>query len=246
MKRVLILGGAGHIGAEISFQLASEGYRVGICYKGNEARADALVQSISEKGQSAEKFFVDILSEESIVSTINSFTEGGQEALDGLVNSAGMNFPTDFEQIERLDWDKVVGVNLTGAFLVTKLALPALRLSICPAIVHIGSISGQIGGPRTAHYAASKAGLFALSHLVARYGAPDGIRCNVVSPGYIESEMAQIGAQSPEVQEIISRIPLKRLGQAVDVAHAVSFLISPKSGYITGQTLNVNGGLLLS
>jgi 3-oxoacyl-[acyl-carrier protein] reductase len=122
-------------------------------------------------------------------------------------------------------------------------ALPALRRRGGGSIINIGSVSGQYGGPRTAHYAASKAGLISLGQVVARFGARDHIRCNTVAAGLIQSEMGGAGLQAPAVQKAAENILLGHLGTAEDVAQAVVFLASDASSYITAQTINVNGGL---
>ena len=121
--------------------------------------------------------------------------------------------------------------------------MPALRRRGGGCIINIGSVSGQYGGPRTAHYAASKAGLISLGQVIARVGAKDKIRCNTVAAGLIASEMAAAGMQAGAVAKAVESILLRRLGTAEEVADAVVFLASDASRYITAQTLNVNGGL---
>ena len=163
--------------------------------------------------------------------------------IDVLVNNAGINKPVDFDQIQEGDWDQILGVNLKGPFICIQEALSALRRRPHSSIINIGSVSGQYGGPRTAHYAASKAGLISLGQVVARFVAKDGIRCNTVAAGIIASEMAEEAMSSQVVQRAAEGILLGRPGAPEDVAQAVVFLASEGSVYITGQTLNVNGGL---
>jgi 3-oxoacyl-[acyl-carrier protein] reductase len=160
-----------------------------------------------------------------------------------LVNNAGINKPTDFDQISAADWDEIVAANLKGPFLVSQAFLPLLKSAGGGAMVHIGSVSGQYGGPRTAHYAASKAGLISLSQVIARFGASYNVRSNVVAAGMIASEMAAGGLQAASVQKAAENILLRRMGRPEEVADAVIFLASEASSYITAQTLNVNGGL---
>ena len=160
-----------------------------------------------------------------------------------LVNNAGINKPTDFDQISDGDWDTILNVNLAGPFRVSQVFLPLLQAAGGGAITHIGSVSGQYGGPRTAHYAASKAGLVSLAQVIARFGAPHGVRSNTVAAGLIASDMAAAGMASPAVQKAAETIILKRLGTPQEVADAVVFLSSDAASYITAQTLNVNGGL---
>ena len=160
-----------------------------------------------------------------------------------LVNNAGVNKPTDFDQIQDGDWDFILDTNLKGPFLVAQAFLPLLKQANGASVIHIGSVSGQYGGPRTAHYAASKAGLISLSQVLARFGAPHAIRSNVVAAGLIASEMAAGGLQAASVQKAAENILLKRMGTPQEVGDAVAFLASDASSYITAQTINVNGGL---
>jgi len=160
---------------------------------------------------------------------------------DILVNNAGINKPTDFDQVTDADWDAIVDSNLKGPFVVTQVFLPLMNKG--GAISHIGSVSGQYGGPRTVHYAASKAGLISLSQVVARFAAANGIRSNVVAAGMIASDMGAAGLAAASVQKAAETILLKRLGTTQEVADAVVFLSSEAASYITAQTINVNGGL---
>jgi len=160
-----------------------------------------------------------------------------------LVNNAGINKPTDFDQVTDADWDEILGVNLKGPFAVSQEALPFLKRACGGSIVMIGSVSGQYGGPRTAHYAASKAGLISLAQVIARFGAKHNIRCNTLAAGLIQSEMAAQGLVNAAVQSAAQNIILGRMGTTDEVADAVVFLASDASRYITAQTLNVNGGL---
>ena len=160
-----------------------------------------------------------------------------------LVNNAGINKPTDFDKVEDADWDLIVDTNLKGPFVCAQVFLPLLAEAGGGSIVHIGSVSGQYGGPRTAHYAASKAGLISLAQVIARFGAASGVRSNVVAAGLIASDMGNAGLQAASVQKAAEGIILKRLGRTDEVADAVVFLASDASSYITAQTLNVNGGL---
>jgi len=160
-----------------------------------------------------------------------------------LVNNAGINKPTDFDSITTEDWDQIMAVNLKGPFLCIQRCLPLLRAAHGACIINIGSVSGQYGGPRTAHYAASKAGLISLGQVAARFGAPDGIRVNTLAVGLVASEMAAAGLQGASVQKAAENILLKRMGSVEEVAAAAAFLASDESSYMTAQTINVNGGL---
>ena len=141
------------------------------------------------------------------------------------------------------EWDEVLDVNLKGVFICTQEALPLLKKSDGGSIINIGSVSGQYGGPRTPHYAASKAGLISLSQVIARFVAKDNIRCNTVAAGLIETSMAKDGLKSDIVKKISEGIMMNRLGSSKEVADVVVFLASDQSSYITAQTINVNGGI---
>ena len=163
--------------------------------------------------------------------------------VDVLVNNAGINKPEDFDKITDSDWDEIISVNLKGPFITTQEVFPLLRQSKSASIINIGSVSGQYGGPRTAHYAVSKAGLISLGQVIARFGSNSNIRCNTIAAGLIASDMGDEGMKSPIVAKAAEAIILKRFGTFHEVAKTAVFLASDDSSYITAQTINVNGGL---
>lgn len=239
---VLVTGGGRGIGRAISSRLAEAGAGVAIGYQSNAREAAVTASDITAKGGRA--IIVEMaVTDRGAIDAAMDKAEAAFGRLRGLVNNAGINKPTDFDQVTDADWDEIVSVNLKGPFICSQLALPRLEVAGGGAIVHTGSVSGQYGGPRTAHYAASKAGLISLSQVIARFGASKGIRSNVVAAGLIQSDMAAAGMAAPAVQKAAEAIVLKRLGAAAEVADAVAFLLSDASSYITAQTLNVNGGL---
>jgi 3-oxoacyl-[acyl-carrier protein] reductase len=241
-RAVLVTGGGRGIGRAISLRLAEAGARVAIGYTAHRDAAAATMQDIiAADGQA---IIVEIeTTDRNQVAPALSDVERLLGPLRGLVNNAGINNPTDFDQVTDADWDKILDVNLKGPFICSQLAMPKLEAAGGGAIVHIGSVSGQYGGPRTAHYAASKAGLISLSQVIARFGAPKGVRSNVVAAGMIQSDMAASGLAAASVQKAAESILLKRMGSGAEVADAVAYLLSDASSYVTAQTLNVNGGL---
>jgi NAD(P)-dependent dehydrogenase (short-subunit alcohol dehydrogenase family) len=241
-KIAMVTGGGRGIGRAISLALAKEGATVVLTYREQRAAADEVVRQIEQSAGCAVAIKMDVRSRESIRAAIAQ-VESSFGGLDILVNNAGANRPTDFDEIVEADWDEIMAVNLKGPFLCAQEVLPALRRRGGGSIVNIGSVSGQYGGPRTAHYAASKAGLISLGQVIARFAAKDNIRCNTVAAGLIESEMATTGLQSEAVKRAAASILLGRLGTPDEVARAVVFLASDASSYITAQTINVNGGL---
>jgi 3-oxoacyl-[acyl-carrier protein] reductase len=238
-KVALVTGGSRGIGRGIAQTLADAGASVALTYRERADEAAAVVAALPQPGLALQ---ADVRDRASVRAAIAA-TESELGPLSVLVANAGINKPTDFDQVTDEDWDEILDVNLRGPFVCAQEALPALRRAGGGSIVMIGSVSGQYGGPRTAHYAASKAGLISLAQVVARFGAKDGIRCNTVAAGLIESEMGQSGLAAPSVQAAASGIVLGRLGTPAEVANAVVFLASDASSYVTAQTLNVNGGL---
>lgn len=242
----LVTGGSRGLGAAIAKALAKAGGSVILTYQSHDDTAQEVVATIEATGGIARAAHLEVTSRESIADLAVEI-EADHGALCVLINNAGINKPTDFDQIQEADWDEILAVNLKGPFLVTQGLLPLLRKGAArhgdASVVHIGSVSGQYGGPRTAHYAASKAGLISLSQVIARFAAESGIRSNTLAGGLVQSDMGAAGLTSPTVQKAAETILLKRLGTPAEIAEAALFLASPAASYITGQTLNVNGGL---
>ena len=240
-KCAVVTGGSRGIGRAIAFGLAEAGADVLVTYREKAAEAEAVVRDIEAKGRRAKAVRMEVTDRVSVEAAAQTAERFG--AISILVNNAGINKPTDFDQISDADWDMILAANLKGPFLAAQAFLPLLKKAGGGAMVHIGSVSGQYGGPRTAHYAASKAGLISLAQVIARFGAAHNIRSNVVAAGMIASDMAAGGLQAVSVQKAAENILLRRMGRPEEVADAVVFLASDAASYITAQTLNVNGGL---
>lgn len=238
-KSIFVTGGSRGIGAAIVRQCVEAGANVTFTYQASHSKAMQLVEELGSKVLALQ---MEVTDRNSVRAALNRAYEHFG-SIDGLVNNAGINKPCDFDKLTDDDWDNILSVNLKGPFICSQEALEFLEKSEHPSIVHIGSVSGQFGGPRTAHYAASKAGLISLSQVIARFGAPKGVRSNTVAAGYIESEMAASGLASASVAKVAEGTILKRQGKVNEVADSVVYLLSEKSSYITAQTLNVNGGL---
>ena len=241
-KTCLVTGGSRGIGRSIVERLSNDGAHIIFTYAQDKGAAENLIKGLAEINPNIQAFQMDVSNRESVKNVISSISEINTH-IDVLVNNAGINKPEDFDKITDDDWDDVVNVNLKGPFIVTQEALPLLKKSNSVSVINIGSVSGQYGGPRTAHYAVSKAGLISLGQVIARFGAEFNIRCNTISAGLISSEMANAGMQSAAVVQASENIILKRFGEQKEVADVVSFLASDDSSYITAQTINVNGGL---
>jgi len=241
-KICFVTGGSRGIGRAISLAMAKAGATVAFTYTQNEAAALQVVETISSTGSKAIAVQMNVCDRISVRNGI-ARAEAELGGLDILVNNAGINKPTDFDQITDADWDEILSVNLKGPFICAQEVLPAMRRRGGGSIINIGSVSGQYGGPRTAHYAASKAGLISLAQVIARFGAKHNIRCNTLAAGLISSEMAAAGMQSAAVSKSAEAILLGRLGTPEEVGQVAVFLASTASSYITAQTINVNGGL---
>lgn len=241
-KVAIVTGSARGIGLAIGQELAKAGARVALV----DLKADLAKQAATQlrgAGYEAIAVAADVSDEAQVRAMAQqAFDRWGK--VDILVNNAGICPVTPFEEITVEEWDLVLGVNLKGAFLCSKAVAPIMRKQHSGKIINIASSAGQMGGLAVGlHYSASKAGMFGLTKGLARILAPD-IQVNAVSPGTTESEMTS-GWDQAATDSIVSKIPAGRLGRPVDVAAAVLFLASDVTEFITGQTLSVNGGLLM-
>ncbi|WP_432738063.1 SDR family NAD(P)-dependent oxidoreductase [Maridesulfovibrio sp. FT414] len=241
-KTALVTGGGRGIGKAICRRLAEHGAEVILTWVSDKSSAEENVQAILATGGKARCIQLEV-SEEASVNSVVADIESKEGKLDILVNNAGINNPNDFDKITSDEWDRILGVNLKGPFLCTQKCLELLKKGQGASVINLGSVSGQYGGPRTAHYAASKAGLISLGQVIARFGAQWGIRCNTIAAGLIASEMADAGLKNPAVQKAAENVLMKRFGSTDEVADVVLYLASDESSYITAQTINVNGGL---
>ncbi len=240
-KNAVVTGGSRGIGRAIALGLAEAGADVILTFREKREEAGAVVKQIEGMGRRALALQMDVTDRAGVEAVARDARGFGPVSI--LVNNAGINKPTDFDQVSDADWDFILSTNLRGPFVCAQAFLPLIAEAGGGSIVHIGSVSGQYGGPRTAHYAASKAGLISLAQVVARFGAPHGVRSNTVAAGLIASDMAAAGMAAASVQKAAENIILKRMGRTSEVADAVVFLASDASSYITAQTINVNGGL---
>jgi 3-oxoacyl-[acyl-carrier protein] reductase len=241
-KNAFVTGASRGIGRAIAIGLAQAGANVAITYRTQKEESDKVCDEIKTAGRHALALQMDVAKRDSVEAAARD-ARSALGPIQVLINNAGINKPTDFDKVTDRDWDDILSTNLKGPFICAQIFLPLLAEAGGGSIVHIGSVSGQYGGPRTAHYAASKAGLISLAQVIARFGAQYGVRSNTVAAGLIASDMASAGLAAQSVQKAAENILLKRMGTTQDVADAVVFLASDASSYITAQTLNVNGGL---
>ncbi|NCN40988.1 3-oxoacyl-[acyl-carrier-protein] reductase [bacterium] len=240
-KKVLVTGGSRGIGRGIVEELAQHGARVAFTYTSNPAPAEELVKSLSGEGHLAVK--MDVRSQDSVSAGMAQVLEsfGG---LDGLVNNAGITKDQLVMRMSEEDFKEVIDTNLLGTFLCSKAVLKPMMKQRSGSIVNLSSVVAQMGNPGQANYVASKAGIEGLTRSMALEIASRKIRVNAVAPGFIATDMTEKLTQDQK-DRIISNIPLASLGEPKDIAGAVAYLLSDMSRYITGQVLQVNGGLYL-
>jgi 3-oxoacyl-[acyl-carrier protein] reductase len=238
----LVTGASQGIGHACALALAGQGASVAVAAR-NQQKLDELVAQIAATGGKAAAFVMDVADEEQIKSGIKSaVSQFGK--IDILVNNAGITRDQLVMRMKRADWDAVLNINLTSAYLCIQQVIGSMLKQRWGRIINITSIFGQMGQAGQANYAASKAGLVGLTMAMAREVASRNITCNAVAPGFIETGMT--AALSEEFkQTAVKMIPLGRVGTTEDVASAVSFLASDEASYITGHVLNVNGGMLM-
>lgn len=240
-KCIVVTGSSRGIGAGIAKTLAAQGARVAVTYSSNAQSAEKIMSELPGEGHmlvglnvgdaaSVEKGFAEILA------------KFGR--IDGLVNNAGITRDQLLMRMKDEEFDAVITTNLKGAYLCSKAVMRPMLKARAGSIVNISSVVGQMGNPGQSNYSASKAGLEGFSRSLAQEVASRGIRVNAVAPGFIVTDMTD-ALDEKQKAAIESRIPLQRLGSVEDVAQAVAFLLSDHSVYITGQVLQVNGGLYM-
>ena len=234
----IITGGARGIGRAIAEAFAAEGARLALA----DVDRAALEAAAGDLGALAVP--TDVSDEEAVRAMVEA-TVRRYGRIDILVNNAGICPLTQFESISHAEWDRVLAINLTGAFLCCQAAAPHMRDAGYGRIINISSVAGKMGGVTVGvHYAVSKAGLLGLTWSLARLYAPFGITANAITPVTVETDLTR--DWPPEILEQLRRsIPLGRLARVADVASAAVFLASEQSGFITGEVLDVNGGFLM-
>jgi 3-oxoacyl-[acyl-carrier protein] reductase len=240
-KVAVITGGSRGIGQAIAISFAERGADIALIYSGNAQKAGQTLDEIKQLGAKAKAYQCDVSeyneTYNTVVQILNDFG-----TIDILVNNAGITIDKLVLTMTEQDFCRVLDVNLKGAFNMIKHVCPIMAKKRYGKIINISSISGIMGNIGQANYSASKAGLIGLSKTIAKEYASRNIRCNVIAPGFINTDMTQ--NLSDQIKEqVLSAIPLKRMGEPQEVASLAVFLASEYSDYITGEVIKVDGGL---
>lgn len=242
-KNAIITGASRGIGREIALTLAENGANIVINYRNYNNEIEALVKDIEAKGVKIVTVKCDVSNFEDVENLISEAKEK-LGSIDILVNNAGITKDGLLMRMKQEDFESVLDVNLKGVFNTTKLITPIMMKQRAGKIINISSVVGLVGNAGQCNYAASKAGVIGFSKSIARELAPRGVNINVVAPGYIDTDMTN-GLSDKVKESILQTIPMKKMGSTKDVANLVLFLSSGLSDYITGQVINVDGGMVM-
>ena len=242
-KVALVTGGSRGIGRAIAIRLAAEGAKVAVNYAGNKAAAEEVKAIIEKQGGTAHLIQADV-SDASAACEMVERIHAELGGLDILVNNAGITRDTLLIRMKDEDFDAVIGTNLKGVYACTKAAARIMTKQRSGRIVNLSSVVGEIGNIGQTNYAAAKAGVIGFTKAAAKEFAARGITVNAVAPGFIDTDMTAVLKDSIR-EKLIENIPLGALGKPEHVADAVIFLVSDAASYITGQTLNVDGGMVM-
>jgi 3-oxoacyl-[acyl-carrier protein] reductase len=238
----LVTGASQGIGRACALELAKCGATVALAAR-SEAKLAEAVAEIEAAGGQAAAFTINIASEESIKAGAKSIIERFGK-VEILVNNAGITRDGLMLRMKRTDWDLVLETNLTGTFLMTQAVLGSMLKNRWGRIISISSIVGRTGQAGQVNYSASKAAIFGLTRSIAREVGSRGITANAIAPGFVDTAMTAI-LDEKQKAAMLAQIPLGRIGRETDIAYAVAFLASERAAYITGQVLDVNGGMFM-
>ncbi len=242
-KIAVVTGGATGIGEAIVRTLCRDGFSVAIVYNSSDVKAKLLTSELSSLNYDVKAFKADVSSSADIRKLYESI-RNAMGKVNLIVNNAGIAQQILFTDISDDEWNRMININLTGAFNVCRSFIPDMISEKQGRIINISSMWGQVGASCEVHYSASKAGLIGMTKALAQELAPSGITVNCVAPGAIETKMMASFSQEDKAA-LCEEIPMGRLGTAQEVAEAVAFLASEKASYITGQVLAVNGGMVV-
>lgn len=242
-KVALVTGASRGIGKEIALELARQGANVAVNFAGSETKANEVVDEIKTLGRDAFVVKCDVSNSKEVTEMVKGTIERFGH-LDILVNNAGITRDNLLMRMKEEEWDDVININLKGVFLCTKAVTRQMMKQRVGRIINIASIVGVSGNPGQANYVAAKAGVIGLTKTTAKELATRNITVNAIAPGFITTDMTD--KLSEEVKkEMLKQIPLARLGEPKDIAKVVAFLASDDTSYITGQTLHIDGGMVM-
>ena len=242
-KVALVTGGSRGIGRAIALLLAKRGADVAINFAGNEAAAQATVDEIKELGRKAIMIKADVAVNAACVAMVDQVVQEFGK-IDILVNNAGITRDGLLMRMKEEDWDAVLNTNLKSVYNCSKAAIKYMMKARAGRIVSISSVVGLMGNAGQANYAAAKAGIIGFTMALAKEVASRGITVNSVAPGFVNTDMTKVLPEKV-VENLKAAIPLAKLGEPEDIAKAVAFLVSDDAAYITGQTLHVDGGMVM-
>jgi len=242
-KNALVTGGSRGIGKAIAVELAKNGVNVAITFVNNEDLAERTVDEIKKHGVRALAVRADVSREEDVLNMAKTVKEN-LGSIDILVNNAGITRDNLLMRMDTEDWDKVIDTNLKGTYLCTKSVIRDMIKKKSGKIINIASVAGVAGNFGQTNYSASKAGIIGFTKSLAKEVASRGINVNAVAPGLIETDMT-LALKEDTKNSLVKNIPMGRLGTVQDIANIVVFLASEKSDYITGQVINVDGGMIM-
>ncbi len=238
----LVTGASRGIGREIALTLCRSNFDVVVASPEVE-KNEEVAEAIRQCGGTTMTLDLDVSNRDSVRAGVDAVLKQ-MGRIDVLVNNAGITRDALAVRMKPEDWDRVIQINLTGAFYMAQAVIPAMMKERWGRIINIASVVGEMGNAGQANYVSSKAGLIGLTKCLAHELAPRNITVNAIAPGYIETDMTAVLPQ--EVKDrMLAMIPLKRFGQPKDIAYAVKFLASEEAGYITGAVLRVNGGMYM-
>ena len=239
----VVTGGGRGIGRAVAVRLANEGANVAISYRSNDAAAEEVAEEVRAAGTLSEIFKGDVASPEDVDALFSGVRDSfGQ--IDILVNNAGLTRDNLMMRMRESEFDEVLRTNLKGTYLCTRAALRPMIRARWGRIINVSSVVGLVGNVGQANYAASKAGIIGFTKSVAREVAQRGITANVVAPGYVETELTR-SLPDDVKDQIKGQVPAGRFGEAEEVAEVIAFLAGEGAGYVTGQTLAVDGGMTM-
>ncbi|MFA7534420.1 MAG: 3-oxoacyl-[acyl-carrier-protein] reductase [Tissierellaceae bacterium] len=242
-KVALITGGSRGIGKEIALELARNGVNIGLTYVRGEDKAKEVVKEIETMGVKVLAIKANVSIEEEVAQMTKAMEESFG-TIDILVNNAGITKDNLLIRMKEEDWDDVMNVNLKGTFLCTKAISRIMMKKRYGKIINMASVVGIMGNAGQGNYSASKAGVIGFTKSMARELASRGIRVNGIAPGFIQTDMTDVLKEDVK-EEMLKAIPLSTFGKPKDIADLVVFLASEKSDYITGQIINVDGGMVM-